>query len=131
MINKAKSKKGFTLVEIAIVVAIIAVLAALIGAALPGIRGSSVDTTKVSNAEMLSDKIYVVWENGGNTAFANAGAAIAALDAGIAVVPGPGIAPYTVAMDRDVNPAAYTYVAAAGAVPPSFTPILGEPNVRP
>jgi prepilin-type N-terminal cleavage/methylation domain-containing protein len=135
--SQRKSQRGFTLVELMIVLLVLGVLAALIYPTVSRSRDSGFDVVKKHNEKQLNACMLALYEAGVNTtgaAYADAATTITTLKTGVSV-PSTivGGQAQMVKIDVDVNPLAYTFTAAAadGSAPASFVAQLGHRDQRP
>jgi len=132
-IGQRKSPRGFTLVELMIVLLVLGVLAALIYPTVSRSRDSGFDVVKKQNEKVLNADMLALYEAGvDTTTYADAASAITALKTGV-TVPSTivGGQAQVVKIDVDVNPAAYTFTPATATTPAIFTAQLGHRDVRP
>jgi prepilin-type N-terminal cleavage/methylation domain-containing protein len=131
--SQRERQRGFTLVELMIVLLVLGVLAALIYPTVSRSRDSGFDVVKKHNEKQLNADMLALYEAGvDTTAYADAASAITALKAGVSV-PSTivGGQAQMVKIDVDVNPAAYTYAPATATAPAVFTAQLGHRDQRP
>jgi prepilin-type N-terminal cleavage/methylation domain-containing protein len=130
--NRRDKRRGMTLVELLIVIIVVGVLAALATPTVVRIFDASGDTTKYANSKKMTEYMSAAYNAGVDTSYADGTAAINALKAGIAIpATVPGGATQELKLEQDVNPAAYIFTPGTSTTPPSFSPKLGERNVRP
>jgi len=131
--SQCRSQRGFTLVELMIVLLVLGVLAALIYPTVSRSRDSGFDVVKKQNEKQLNADMLALYEAGvDTTAYADAASAITALKTGVSV-PSTivGGQAQMIKIDVDVNPAAYTFALATTNSPAIFTALLGHRDVRP
>ncbi len=131
--SQRKSQRGFTLVELMIVLLVLGVLAALIYPTVSRSRDSGFDVVKKQNEKQLNADMLALYEAGVDTAsYTTAAAAIDALKGGV-TIPSTisGGQAQIVKIDVDVNPAAYDFTAASTNSPAVFKARLNERLVTP
>lgn len=128
-----RSKKGYTMSEIIIIIVVLGLLAAVAVPIYNNIRDSGADNVKIKNADMLNSLMTAVHNGGVDvTAWATGADAITALQVGVNIPSSdPAAAAQQVKLQKAVNPAAYTFTPGNATTAPLFTAKLNEPNVRP
>lgn len=131
--NGKRASRGFTMAELLIVIVCVGLLAAVAVPTINRVRDALTDSAKVRNADKLNEYVSVLHNGGVDTSsYADGAAVITALRSGV-VIPSavPGGASMEVRLEKEVNAAAYDFVAGTNAAAPRFTARLGERNVRP
>jgi len=135
--SQRKSRRGFTLVELMIVLLVLGVLSALIYPTVSRSRDSGFDVVKKQNEKVLNADMLALYEAGVDTTkYATAADAIAALQGtdgkGISVPSTmSGGTPMVIRLDTPVNGAAYEYTPATTTTPGIFKAILAQRDVSP
>ena len=130
-------QRGFTLVELMIVLLVLGVLAALIYPTVSRSRDSGFDVVKKHNEKQLNACMLALYEAGvktTGTAYADAAATIATLKGGVTIDSTiAGWQAQIVKIDVDVNPLAYTFTPAAadGSGPAIFVAKLRDRDTHP
>ena len=136
-IGQHTSQRGFTLVELMIVLLVLGVLSALIYPTVSRSRDSGFDVVKKQNEKVLNADMLALYEAGVDTTkYATAADAIAALQGtdgkGISVPSTmSGGTPMVIRLDTPVNGAAYEYTPATTTTPGIFKAILAQRDVSP
>jgi len=128
-----KKNKAFTMAELLIVIVCVGLLAAVAVPTINGVRDSLLDSTKVRNADKLNEYMCAIFNGGVDTsAYADGSAALTALQAGVSI-PSPmaGGTPILIRLEKQLNPAAYTFTAGTATTAPRFVAKLNERDVRP
>lgn len=124
-----RSRRGYTMAEIIIVIIVLGLLAAVAIPVYNNIRAAGVDNIKRKNADMLNQMAATLHNGGVQTNWADADAAFAALRAGINIQSGGTV--MVLRLDKNLTSAAYNYVPGTAAAPAQFTAITGQANVDP
>lgn len=127
-------RRGVTLIELLIAIVIVGVLSGAVVFTVNRSRDAALDAVKTDNANKLNTLAITCFQSGfDTTAWTTADAAITALRAGVTLptfVSG-STAQQVVRIERDVNAAAYDFVAGTATAAPRFTARLNEANIRP
>lgn len=124
-----RSRRGYTMAEIIIVIIVLGLLAAVAIPVYNNIRAAGVDNIKRKNADMLNQMSATLHNGGVLTNWADASAALAALRTGINIQSGGTV--MVIRLDKNLTAAAYNYVAGTAAAPAQFNAITGQANVDP
>lgn len=129
--NTSKKNKGFTLVEIMIVVVIVGLLAAMAIPAFLGAKEAAGDSKKAEMASAFNSQLSTAYQAGVDlSSYADAASMLTAMEARTIVIESSvGGKPIIVAVDGTPNPAAFTFTPATSTTPPKFAAVLGQPNV--
>lgn len=132
--RSAARRSGVTLIELLIAIVIVGVLSGAVVFTVNRSRDAALDAVKVDNANKLNTLAITCFQSGfDTTGWGDSAAAVAALRAGVTLptfVAG-STAQQVVRIERDVNAAAYDFVAGTAVAAPRFTARLNEPGVRP
>lgn len=119
--------------EIIIVIVVLGLLAAIAVPIYNNVRNAGSDNVKIKNADMLNQMMTAV-HNGGvdTTVWTDGAAAITALRSGVSIKgANASAAQQQIRLEKDLNPAAYTFTVGTPDTAPVFAPILGKPTVTP
>lgn len=136
-INAKKKKNilqaGFTMAELLIVIVCIGLLAAVAVPTINRVRDALSDNVKVQNADKMNEYCSALYNGGVDTStYADGSAMITGLRAGITVpATVTGGSTMEIRLDKDVNPAAYTFTAGTASAAPRFAAITGQRTVQP
>ena len=125
----ARSRRGYTMAEIIIVIIVLGLLAAVAIPVYNNIRAAGVDNIKRKNADMLNQMAATLHNGGVVTNWADASAAFTALRGGINIQSGGTT--MVIRLDKNLTAAAYNYVPGDNATPAQFSAITGQANVDP
>lgn len=130
---RRRSRQGFTMFEVLLVVVALGLLAALVIPTVDRFFDATGDTAKTHNAQTMNQYMEALFNAGVDTStYADAAGTIAALTNGITIPPTvPGGQSQEVKLKQVVNPAAYTFTVGTAAKPPVFAPKLGDRTQRP
>lgn len=126
-------RRGFTMAELLIVIVCIGLLASVAVPTVNRVRDALTDHAKVRNADKLNEYMSALYNGGVDTStYASGTAAIDALRGGVEVpATVEGGATMEIRLEKNLNPAAYTFVPGTTDSAPRFTANLGQRNVRP
>lgn len=127
------SRRAYTMSEIIIVIVVLGLLAAIAVPIYNNVRNAGADNVKIKNADMLNQLMTSI-HNGGvdTTVWADGVAAINALRGGVQIPSAnANAAAQEIRLEKELNPAAYTFTAGTDTRAPLFAPILKQPGVRP
>lgn len=106
-------KKGFTIVELVTVVAVLAVLGGILYAAVQGLYGAADENAKATKANEITKAYYQAIDAGGTVSdpATDAAATIGELNAGIPI---PGLTGVNIHLEPDAVAAEYSWDATEG-----------------